>query len=163
MFSWTVKTTGGVTHSGIPNSAHALLMAQILVSIQSKYLRASGPLIQQKEKKNQQMSLLYRSMRKPEGKLSQGGAQNSPEEERRNNFRICADQREPISMLPPRWTLQCCKEQRPQPKATTGPKLALVPVSTSENLQNFSRLRNQFLPRLGNSKATKWIASSSCK
>ena len=29
--------------------------------------------------------------------------------------------------------------------------------------QNFSRLSNQFLPCLGNSKATKWTASSSCK
>lgn len=39
-------------------------------------------------------------------------------------------------------------------------RLALVPVNASLSAE-FLRLRNQFLPRLGNSQATKWIASSS--
>lgn len=160
---------GGVTHSGIPNSAQALLIAPILVFTQSNY---SGPLGLSFSKRRKRISKCARSTDQWEnrkGRHSQWEAQSFSEEERRNNFRRYADQRELMSMSCPRWTHQCCYGQRSQPKATAGPlvsdftKLALVPVSTSENPQNFSRLRNQFLPRLGNSKATKWIASSSCK
>ena len=96
-------------------------------------------------------------------------AKPSSGEELRNPFIICSGNGE-------RWHRVGSRRESPvQPRTEVLTKdLSWAPwfpsspswpwcLSVPSYLQNFSRLRNQFLPRLGNSQATKWIASSSCK